>query len=321
MSDLHMFEAFGVDDLARELKSRHARAKIEVVPLSIVPELNSDLTKFDSTMIAAALRAKQKVIYGVDNRLDLYEVISPTLRQDADSVVALLRDTHVVDNGDGTSSIQTESFRESQRLCASERFGLQPVAAFCSGVLIGPDLVATAGHCVKDADFSTVRFVFGFRMIDATRAQARIANGEIYRAVAIAGRKLTQSASDWCVVRLDRAVSNHRVAPVRRAGAISEGQGVHVIGHPSGLPTKLAGDATVRDNSHPTFFVANLDTYGGNSGSPVFNSVSHEVEGILVRGDTDFVPVNDCFVSQVCPNQGCRGEDCTRVSEFVSFIS
>jgi hypothetical protein len=70
----------------------------------------------------------------------------------------------------------------------------------------------------------------------------------------------------------------------------------------------------------PAFFVANLDTYGGNSGSPVFNSETHKVEGILVRGETDFTTIGACTVSMRCPNTGCRGEDCTRITEFAHLI-
>ena len=86
-----------------------------------------------------------------------------------------------------------------------------------------------------------------------------------------------------------------------------------VIGHPIGLLKKMAGNASVRSNSNPDYFIANLDTFGGNSGSPVFNADTHEVEGILVRGDTDFLPRGNCIASMVCPVQGCRGEDCTRI--------
>ena len=74
------------------------------------------------------------------------------------------------------------------------------------------------------------------------------------------------------------------------------------------------------DIREKAIFTANLDTYGGNSGSPVFNSETHEVEGILVRGDTDFVPLGKCMVSAVCPTNGCIGEDCTRVSEFLDHL-
>jgi hypothetical protein len=100
---------------------------------------------------------------------------------------------------------------------------------------------------------------------------------------------------------------------------------VYVIGHPVGLPTKFADGANVRNNNNESFFVCNLDTYGGNSGSPVFNSSTHELEGILVRGETDFIVTeNGCRKSNVCPqndpNFVCRGEDCTRSTEFGDFV-
>jgi hypothetical protein len=115
-------------------------------------------------------------------------------------------------------------------------------------------------------------------------------------------------------------MTNHRIAPVRRTGKIGDTQAVHVIGHPVGLPTKFAGGAAVRNNTPAAFFVANLDTYGGNSGSPVFNSTSRQVEGILVRGETDFAMQGTCRVSLVCPTSGCRGEDCTRTTEFTNLL-
>jgi len=64
---------------------------------------------------------------------------------------------------------------------------------------------------------------------------------------------------------------------------------------------------------------ANLDTYGGNSGSPVFNSESI-VEGMLVRGETDFVTQDDRMISLVCPITGREGENCTRITEFVALV-
>src|SRR5262249_51918318 len=84
--------------------------------------------------------------------------------------------------------------------------------------------------------------------------------------------------------------------------------------------TKFAAGAAVRNNAPDAFFVANLDTYGGNSGSPVFNSDTHVVEGILVRGENDFVLQGTCMVSLVCPTTGCRGEDCTRTAVFAQFL-
>jgi hypothetical protein len=98
------------------------------------------------------------------------------------------RAARVRDNGDGTSTLQTSNFGTDKNLCVGERFRDQPVGAFCSGFLVGPDIIATAGHCVNADNVTNVRFVFGFRMRNATTAETIIRNEEIYRGVALLGR-------------------------------------------------------------------------------------------------------------------------------------
>ena len=319
---------FSQDELLGELRAREAsggtaparRGTTERAPSTVVTERSSALAGFDSAAIAATLVGMQKVIYGTDNRVDLFQVTDQAVLNDADSVVALFWSADVVDNGNGTSTLTTRNFGTEYNLCTGEPFRNQPIGAFCSGFLVGPDLIATAGHCVNANNVTTVRFVFGFRMQNATTARTVVNNADIYSGASIVGRQLVTNGTDWALVRLDRRVTNHRVVRIRRVGQIAAGQAVHVIGHPSGLPTKFAPGANVRDNSNGAFFVANLDTYGGNSGSPVFNAADHRVEGILVRGDTDFVSSGTCMVSLRCPDTGCRGEDCTRTTEFANLV-
>lgn len=317
MPDIEKLKSFSVDELLQELRSREAQPTITAEADRLAP--NESLKEFDSETIATALKDNQKVIYGVDDRVDVFQVKDEAILNDADSVVALFSSNDVVDNGDGTSTLQTQNFGTSQNLCRRERFRNQPVGAFCSGFLVAPDIIATAGHCVDADNVTTIRFVFGFRMVDASTPQTVISNTEIYQGVNLVGRQLSDAA-DWALVQVDRPVANHNVVTIRRSEKIANDQAVHVIGHPVGLPTKVAGGATVRDNNPDAFFVANLDTYGGNSGSPVFNSNTHEVEGILVRGETDFVRSGNCNISLVCPSTGCRGEDCTRTTEFAQLI-
>lgn len=307
-------ESVPVDDLLRELRARSGDPGVAV--RSGRPALR-DLT--DAELVAAT-RSGQKVVYGVDDRVDVFELAAGPDLDDVDSVVALFSASDVVDNGDGTSTLQTQIFAEAQNLCSAERFRDQPVGAFCSGFLVAADVVATAGHCVDAESVTGTCFVFGFRMEDATTARTVLDNGEIYTGAALIGRQLTADGTDWALVRLDRPVVGHRIARIRRTGRIGDADAVHVIGHPVGLPTKFAGGATVRDNTSDAFFVANLDTYGGNSGSPVFNRETHEVEGILVRGETDFATRGGCQVSLVCPTTGCRGEDVTRTTEFADLV-
>jgi hypothetical protein len=318
MADTKKLKKVPVDDLLKELRAREAKAGRGARARS--PKPNGELAEFDDASIAKALKANQKVIYGTDDRVDVFQLPAGPNLDDVDSVVALFDKGDVTDNGNGTSKLNTVNFGTAQNLCSSERFRTQPIGAFCSGFLVAPDVIATAGHCANAGNVTNVRFVFGYRMSNATTAITTINNSEIYKGVSIIGRQEVGNGPDWALVRIDRPVTNHRVVQIRRSGKISDSQALHVIGHPVGLPTKFAGGAVVRDNSPSAFFVANLDTYGGNSGSPVFNSATHEVEGILVRGETDFVQQGGCNVSLVCPSTGCRGEDSTRTTKFANLI-
>uniref|UniRef100_UPI004057CA62 trypsin-like serine peptidase n=1 Tax=Candidatus Electronema sp. TaxID=2698783 RepID=UPI004057CA62 len=327
MSDIKSLKDLSVDDLLQELRAREAKAKNINFDISLEPSEN--LREFDDESIANVLKENQKVIYGTDDRVDVFQLPAGPNLNDVDSVVALFESSNITDNGNGTSTLQTQNFSERNfgedgeeiRLCAGERFRNQPIGAFCSGFLVASNIIATAGHCVNAESVTNIRFVFGFRMRNATTAETIINNGDIYRGVAIIGRQEVDNGADWALVRLDRPVTNHRIVRIRRTGKIGDTQAVHVIGHPVGLPTKFADGAVVRNNQPNDFFVANLDTYGGNSGSPVFNSDTHEVEGILVRGETDFSKQGNCIISLVCPTSGCRGEDCTRTTEFSGLLS
>ena len=260
--------------------------------------------------------------YGKDDRRDVYELSGEDL-EDADSVVALFHYSRVYDLWDGTSALWTVNYGEDCNLCSSERFREQPSGAFCSGVLVAPDVIATAGHCIKGENIADIRFVFGYRMLDADTPDPVITNSDIYSgAEVIAWQVDDTTGSDWALIRLDRIVENHRVARIRQSGTISDGQAVHITGYPMGLPAKFAGNAYVRDNQYRAVFVANLDAYPGNSGSPVFNSSTHEVEGILVgREGGELVRQGECYVSRVCPDDGCSGEYSTRTTEFVEHIA
>jgi len=316
---------FNVNELKQELLVRGASTHAAVAAALAREQKdlggNAELAPFATTDIAEAMFNAQKVIYGVDDRKDLFQLLDKNALLNAESVVSLFRASRIRDNGDGSSTLQVGKFGQVNSLCPEEPFFNQPVGAFCTGFLVAPDTIATAGHCVNETNVSTIRFVFGFRMVDSATPQVIIKNVDIYTGAAVVGRVLTDQGTDWCLVRLDRAVSNRQCLVLRRAGKIADGQSVYVIGHPSGLPAKFADGAQVRTNSQPAFFTANLDTFGGNSGSPVFNAMTHEVEGVLVRGATDFVPLGTCMVSAVCPTNGCQGEDCTRVSEFLDRLA
>lgn len=271
-------------------------------------------------------RGFDPLVYGADNRLDWYQVNDTATLARAASTAGLFTNSAVALRTDGRYQVATgTTLATSQGVCTTEPYRTQPTPAFCTGFLVGPDLLATAGHCITSAtQCAGTTIAFGFRMDASTTVRSVLDASEVYRCAAIVGRTQT-TTDDWAVVRLDRAVTGRTPLPIRRAGTVALGDPLVVMGHPSGLPLKVAGGATVRGNSAANYFEANLDTYGGNSGSPVFNLNTGEVEGILVRGNTDYVFNSSagCYVSNVCPDTGCATggwEDVTRTSRFAALV-
>jgi Trypsin-like peptidase domain len=318
-------QEFTAEELVAELKRRERRGKVAEGPGGArsvgVTSRFRDLDDVATSDLARLAQDRQRVIYGVDDRQDIFQLTSPKIRKAADAVVALVKAADLEADRDGGWTLTTTSYKEEYQLCSSEAFAAQPLGCFCSGFLVRPDVIATAGHCVKsEADLAGMRFVFGFRMADASRPKTSFAGDDVYEGAALIGRKLTQDQTDWALVRLTRPVVGRSPVAFRTAGKVAAAQKLYVIGHPCGLPQKYAPGASVRDNTPSAFFVANLDTYGGNSGSPVFNATNQQVEGILVRGENDFVTNGSCYVSLVCPTTGCRGEDVTRSSEWAAKV-
>ncbi|MFA6030820.1 MAG: serine protease [Elusimicrobiota bacterium] len=260
------------------------------------------------------------VIYGDDDRLDLWQVKNFRLKQLADSTVALFKAGDIQMSG-GKAKLTVASYAEELQLCKEEPFFDQVTGAFCSGSLVGPDLMMTAGHCVRTEDACKgVRFVFGFGIKEQGVLPREVPASDVYSCAKIVGRMEEGEGADYAIVKLDRKVTGHKPLQLNRAGVVAKDTPLFVIGHPAGLPTKVAGGAKVRDASPEGFFVANLDTYGGNSGSAVFNATTGLVEGILVRGENDYVWKGGCRVSNKCPAEGCRGEDVTKVGQVTSLV-
>lgn len=69
------------------------------------------------------------------------------------------------------------------------------------------------------------------------------------------------------------------------------------------------------------FFTAEFDAFGANSGSPVINQKTSEVEGVLVRGEYDFEWANEsnCRRVKKCAVGECKGEEATIESKSMIY--
>jgi hypothetical protein len=165
---------------------------------------------------ATPLKAEQAIIYGADDRRDVYDVDDPLLRRLAtDSTVALIYTPRLEFGDDQTIRWQGRSLQAALHLCPDERFGEQPVVPFCSGVLVDEDLVLTAGHCFRSSERSpedvcrSTSFVFGF--YESARSEvADITAIDVLgcrRLVAYSGSESDPQAPDYALVQMERAVA------------------------------------------------------------------------------------------------------------------
>uniref|UniRef100_A0A0G4G403 Serine protease n=1 Tax=Chromera velia CCMP2878 TaxID=1169474 RepID=A0A0G4G403_9ALVE len=287
-----------------------------------------------------------EVIWDEDNRLNPTEVTAPLQA----TIVLVRKDMGRVE-GEQLVLQPTTLAQYRPNLCGDVSFRSEPAPGSCSGVLISPQIIATAAHCASSTDAAKgFYYVFGFNTAEAAaqnRQVNRIPIKDVYEAKEVIGWELGNShtddlrSSDWALIRLERKVENR--APVHvRLGGKTDADHFYVIGHPSGLPAKVTArtdeldrQSMMMSNFYDAFFRARLDTFGGNSGSPVFNAVTDELEGLLVRGDSDWMweygSGQRCQREARCPQDrgqtgidrgvlSCSGETVTRATEFSGLL-
>ncbi|MBF0300175.1 MAG: trypsin-like peptidase domain-containing protein [Oligoflexia bacterium] len=269
-----------------------------------------------------------KVIYGVDNRVE-FSASNPIYKEWAKSTAAMIPKERLIPSKDfGLNfTISPSEDDMTKMFCEGESFKDQVTAANCSGFLVAPDIIITAGHCYADKETACSKFqwVFGYSDENASLKEKgekiySIKSKDIYSCKEVINQRLDEPTSttmiDFSVIRLDRPVVDRTPLKFRKEGKIADNAEVIVIGHPTGLPLKIADSAKLRKNDHDNFFVANLDTFAGNSGSAVLDAKTGVVEGILVRGDIDYDLDFEkyCYKVRVCESDACRGEDSTRIT-------
>lgn len=272
--------------------------------------------------ISLGALANNKVIYGDDNRVDVYASNNSAFVELSKSTAAMIKNKDIKKKFFSRKyKLNGSSLRRELRVCKEERYANQPSAANCSGFLVGENLLVTAGHCVKDmSDCNGAKWVFDYKMINDTQANLSHRKDSVYSCKKIISQSLDRATKDdFALIELDRKVTGRSPLKFRTTGKPSVGDELVVIGHPSGLPTKIADGAQVR-SLEATHFKANLDTYGGNSGSAVFNVSTGEIEGILVRGETDYLVRGNCRVSNRVDNDKGDGEGVTYITNIKALM-
>lgn len=239
-------------------------------------------------------QAREAVVYGADDRREVYEHPDPTLvRYAKQAVVGIVVRTRLDSSDPADVQIERQTLGtlgHAQGLCPDVRFADQPIGPRCSGVLIGDDVVLTAGHCVRSqADCEARAFVFGYYYAQAGQL-APVTTADVFRCKRLLVQRYTGAEDDdYALIRLDRAASpRFSPVPYRVGEALRAGEAVAIIGFPAGLPMKIDSGGQVLRDDYPRGFSATLDAFAGSSGSGVFDAQGQLV-GTLVKGGTDFI--------------------------------
>jgi V8-like Glu-specific endopeptidase len=307
--------------------------------------MNKFLLLCSVTLLAQTALAGKDVIYGSDDRKDIYETTNALHRTLAKSTAGLIRKSMFVKGSSpGLFDLQdTVSLERAENVCTSEKFTQQPLAPICSGFLVGPDTLVTAGHCYNSfalpenvcRDFAWV-FDYDLKTANANPTK-NISINNIYSCKSVSMVQRDQFY-DFAIIKLDRKVLGRSPLKYRTTGKISSTDPLMVIGHPTGLPTKISDGGKVNYNNEVTRFSTNLDTFHGNSGSAVLNATTGQVEGILIMGKNDYrpsIPSNpaSCKIVNRCDNaaKNCSagvesgtiqyGEVVLRIEKIAPFIS
>lgn len=268
---------------------------------------------------------QDKVIHGQDNRVEVFKmdgsfwqdkIRAVAMQIDNDKLIFIKEDEEVL--------IKGESLKENQKLCQEERFSSQLAVGHCTAFLVADDIMATAGHCVRSQfDCQHFSWVFDYQLKDESDSDySKIKKENIYRCQKILKTLYSPATSlDYALIKLDRKVVDRDPLELRSEGKVATGTAIAVIGHPDGIPMKMAAGARVIGNDNEIYFSANLDTFHVNSGSPIFDLETGVVEGILVRGEGDYIydQENKCrrvnVIQDECQSGNCMLEEVTRITQ------
>ncbi len=262
-------------------------------------------------------------VRGSDDRVERYQIESEPLRRAARATAAtffegedLYKDR--VGKVFRGGSLVSATLETKEHLCKGQRFGDQPSLRHCSATLIGDDLMLTAGHCVDGTggvcNFSVVfDYAYDAPPTDPLRVVAEIPYRNVYRCVEILGSEYervgTKTTVDWALIRLDREVTGRTPVEVSWHDGAGPDEPVYLLGHPTGLPTKMSHGTVDPCAAVPGFYAHDADSFQVNSGGGLYDADGRLIgvtafsngHKFIERGDDGCSVVAVCGVDVPCP--------------------
>lgn len=206
----------------------------------------------------------------------------------------------------------------SSKFDPNVKFLDQPAVAQCTGFLIAPDILVTAGHCVLDMntakDFYWVFDYTNNLKYNSEEKYVEVKPENIFEVKEVMEAEDNDDdylkSKDYSVLRLTKE-SGRKPYRFRTSGKVESGTRVFTVGTPTGLPLKLSENSRVVNTSPETWFMSDTDVFPGNSGGPVFDPAGW-IEGILVRTAAQTLSDGE-LTADYMYDEAC---DCIKTVEF-----
>ena len=150
-----------------------------------------------------------------DTRIESSQSINPIVMKANQATAVMIDQWYIKEQNNGTLKISSASLKKIYNTCDDEKFADQITAGKCSGVLIGSDLILTAGHCMIHNECDNHNWIFNYEIKKAKKNKIVIDRNFSYRCKEVVTLRYFYDImqDDYAIVRLDRPVKN--INPVK----------------------------------------------------------------------------------------------------------
>ncbi|MBN20907.1 MAG: hypothetical protein CL678_06410 [Bdellovibrionaceae bacterium] len=239
----------------------------------------------------------QAHIFGEDSRIDAFEIQSSFWREKSKAVVAI-RKKGVFNRNPHLQSLSIKhalkTLKEEKNLCSGESFEFQYSLSECSGVLVAPDLVLTAGHCVKDhpCNGKGIEVYTDFEISDPHsslqklhRDQSHACIRKIHTEYPLLNGTNYMGGQDIALIQISPPIKDRNPVSIDYVGSFEPQASVRAMGFPSGIPLKQSRGFFKGISAPNQMIWTDVDTVKGSSGSPLFKESDGNLIGIITLSD------------------------------------
>lgn len=271
------------------------------------------------------VRLAKALIFEADDRQNLFEVQRPEVAAIARSIFTFIEKDQLIQRPDGQYEFRLKrTYGDYINFCEPERFSAEPApGTFCTGYLVANDIGITAGHCVDETELQTFcskyYIVFDYDITAPGQPRTIFPASSVQTCQSILAREYADF--DYTVLRFKQPLQDRTPLRYRKSGSVSEGDTFLTMGHPKGLPLKISDSGARMTGSNEVNFFSDLNTMHGNSGGPVINSRTLEVEGHvtvidgqgwpdvpieMMLADFEYDSPSSCYRTWICrKSEGC----------------